>query len=146
MFVTTLLVISKDNQYGFHQMWGPNPLRCNLSLLGCLYGNALDIMLVDTICGGTKYLVTLKDITVMIFLLYSKPNICTCLAPFGWHVFSTPLGTRYFNLIIVHTRSLNGICFHQHYEKLHPSKPHYLATKTQKKLIYNYCATIYWVL
>jgi hypothetical protein len=56
-------------------------------------GNALDIMLINTICGGTKSLVTLKDITNTICLLYSKPNIYTCLAPFGSHVFSTPLGT-----------------------------------------------------
>jgi hypothetical protein len=29
-----------------------------------------------------------------------------------------------------------------HYEKFCPSKPDYPATKTKKKLIYNYCATI----
>ncbi len=29
-----------------------------------------------------------------------------------------------------------------HYEKLHLLKPHYHATKTQKKLIYNYYVTI----
>jgi len=34
----------------------------------------------------------------------------------------------------------------KHYEKLHPLKPHYLATKIQKTLIYNYFATISWVL
>ncbi len=33
-----------------------------------------------------------------------------------------------------------------HYEKSHPSKSHYNATKTKKKLIYNYYATILWVL
>jgi hypothetical protein len=34
----------------------------------------------------------------------------------------------------------------KHYEKSRPSKPHYLTTQIQKKLIYNYCATITWVL
>ncbi len=29
-----------------------------------------------------------------------------------------------------------------HDEKLRPSKPHYPSTKTQKKLVYNYYATI----
>jgi hypothetical protein len=29
-----------------------------------------------------------------------------------------------------------------HYKKLHPSKPHYLVSKTKKKFIYNYCVTI----
>jgi len=33
-----------------------------------------------------------------------------------------------------------------HYEKLRLPKPHYLATKIQKKLVYNYYATILWVL
>jgi hypothetical protein len=33
-----------------------------------------------------------------------------------------------------------------HYEKLHPLKPHYPTIKTKKKLIYNYYATIPWVL
>jgi hypothetical protein len=33
-----------------------------------------------------------------------------------------------------------------HYEKLHVLKPHYPIIRTQKKLIYNYCETILWVL
>jgi hypothetical protein len=31
-----------------------------------------------------------------------------------------------------------------HYEKLHLSKPHYLTTKIQKQLMYNYCVIIPW--
>jgi hypothetical protein len=34
----------------------------------------------------------------------------------------------------------------KHYEKLHPPKPHYPTTKTQKQLIYKYYAIIPWVL
>jgi hypothetical protein len=36
----------------------------------------------------------------------------------------------------------NNIKYIAQYEKLCPSKPHYPTTKTQKKLIYIYCATI----
>jgi hypothetical protein len=34
----------------------------------------------------------------------------------------------------------------KHYKKLHLPKPHCPTTKAKNKLIYNYCATIPWVL
>jgi hypothetical protein len=37
-------------------------------------------------------------------------------------------------------------CFKYHYDKSHPSKPHYHTTKTQKKFIYKCYVIIPWVL
>jgi hypothetical protein len=65
-------------------------------VLPLLFSNiVLGVELVNTIRGGSRFLIVLDETTIVIFLLSSKPSTCTCLVHFGSQVFSPPLGTKW---------------------------------------------------
>ncbi len=74
-------------------------------------GSVLSVEHVNTVCGGNRFPVTLDETTIVICFLSSKPITCTCLVPFGSHVFSPSLGLKWtpINLITIHNKCTTSV-------------------------------------
>jgi hypothetical protein len=69
----------------------------------------LSVKLVNSICGGITYPSTSYGITIITYLLSSKPNIYTCLAPFGSYVLSPPLRIKWIPISSGFTTNVGGM-------------------------------------
>ncbi len=88
------LVVYKDD------LWFSLKVKSQPSLMQFLFFwlfgvNVLDVVAINTICGGGRSHVTLEDIVIVICFVSSKHNACTCFVPFGSQILSPPSSSRW---------------------------------------------------